>query len=151
MRTRYPVARGFTIVEVLVALVVLAIGMLGIAGLYVTTLGSGSAAINRMQAVNLATDMADRIRANRNANVAYAAGASTGLSCIGAGAVDCTAAQMAADDVLQWNNEIAQALPAGSGTIAVAGSASPYTYTITLNWSEPGQSTAQTYVMSMQL
>jgi len=151
VRTRCCVAGGFTIVEVLVALVVLAIGMLGIAGLYVTTLGSGSAAINRMQAVNLATDIADRIRSNRNANVAYAGVAATALSCIGAGAVDCSAAQMAADDLLQWRNEIVQALPAGNGTIAVAGAGAPYTYTITLNWSEPGQSAAQTYVMSVQL
>ena len=142
---------GFTIVEVLVALVVLAIGLLGIAGLYVTTLGSGTAAINRMQAVNLATDIADRIRANRNANVAYAGAASTGLTCIGTGAVDCGAAQMAADDLLQWNTELAAALPSGSGAIAVAGASAPYTYTITITWSEPGQSSSQSYVMTVQI
>jgi len=53
-------ARGFTLVEAMVALVVLAVGMLGIAGLYVTTLRSGGGAIYRMQAVNLAADLADR-------------------------------------------------------------------------------------------
>jgi type IV pilus assembly protein PilV len=144
-------AGGFTIVEVLVALVVLAVGMLGIAGLYVITLGSGGAAINRMQAVNLATDIADRIRSNRNANVAYAGGASAGFTCIGDGAVNCTAAEMAADDLLQWNDEITAVLPSASGTIAVAGSSAPYAYTITISWSEPGQTAAQTYVMNMQL
>jgi type IV pilus assembly protein PilV len=54
---------GFSLVEVMVALVVLAVGLLGIAGLYVTTLKSGGGAIFRMQAVNLAADLADRIRA----------------------------------------------------------------------------------------
>jgi type IV pilus assembly protein PilV len=56
--------RGFTIIEVLVALVVLSVGLLGIAGLYVIALRAGTTSINRMQAVNLAADMADRIHAN---------------------------------------------------------------------------------------
>ena len=51
--------RGFTLVEAMVALVVLGVGMLGIAGLYVTTLRSSGGAIYRMQAVNLATDAND--------------------------------------------------------------------------------------------
>jgi type IV pilus assembly protein PilV len=141
---------GFTIVEVLVALVVLAVGMLGIAGLYVVTLQSGGTAIYRTQAVNLASDMADRIRANRTAGVAYQNGPSGALSCVGAGAVDCTPAQLAADDLLQWNTELATTLPAASGTVAVAGAAAPFTYTITITWSEPGQNTPSAYTMSVQ-
>ena len=62
---------GFSIVEVLVALVVLAVGMLGIAALYVESLRAGRTAVYRTQAVNLASDMADRIRANRTAGDAY--------------------------------------------------------------------------------
>ena len=58
---------GFSMVEMLVALVVLGVGMLGMASLYVTTLRASSSAISRMQAANLASDIADRIRANRNA------------------------------------------------------------------------------------
>jgi type IV pilus assembly protein PilV len=87
-------ARGFTLVEAMVALVVLAVGMLGIAGLYVTTLRSGGGAIFRMQAVNLAADLADRIRANRGANVAYQ-GAAANNNCYGTGSVDCAPALMA--------------------------------------------------------
>ena len=141
---------GFTLVEVLVALVVLSVGMLGIAGLYVITLQSGGTAIYRTQAVNLASDMADRIRANRNAGAAYAAGASGALTCVGAGAVDCAPADMAADDLLQWNTELAATLPSGNGTVAVAGAAAPLTYTITVSWSEPGQDTPNTYTMSVE-
>src|ERR1700751_1237241 len=59
--------RGFTLVEMLVALVVLAVGMLGVAILFGISLHSGSSAISRMQAVNLAADIADRTRANRRA------------------------------------------------------------------------------------
>jgi type IV pilus assembly protein PilV len=143
-------AAGFTIVEVLVALVVLSVGMLGIAGLYVITLQSGGTAIYRTQAVNLASDMADRIRANRNAGVAYQNGASGALTCVGVGAVDCLPADMAADDLLQWDTELASTLPGGTGTVAVAGAAAPLTYTITVTWSESGQATPNTYTLSVE-
>ena len=66
--------RGFSLVEVLVALIVLSVGMLGIASLYVDSLRAGRTALLRTQAVFLATDMADRIRANPTAGAAYALG-----------------------------------------------------------------------------
>jgi type IV pilus assembly protein PilV len=142
---------GFSIIEVLVALVVLSVGLLGIAGLYVVTLQSGGTAIYRTQAVNLAADMADRIRANRTAGVAYAAGASGALACTGAGAVDCSPADLAGDDVLQWNTELAAALPNGQGVIQVAGAGAPFTYTITVTWSEAGQAANSSYTMTVQV
>jgi len=88
-------------VEMLVALVVLAVGMLGVASLFGISLHSGSSAIARMQAVNLAADIADRIRANRRAAGAYA-GAAANNACTGAAAVSCSPAQMAADDLYWW-------------------------------------------------
>jgi prepilin-type N-terminal cleavage/methylation domain-containing protein len=89
--------RGFSIVEAMVALLVLSIGMLGIAGLYVTTLRASGSALLRTHAVNLAADMADRIRANPTAGAAYAGGAADN-SCAGGG-VDCSPTQLAADDL----------------------------------------------------
>jgi type IV pilus assembly protein PilV len=148
-------SRGFTMVEALVALVVLAVGMLGIAGLYVTTLRSGSSAIFRMQAVNLATDMADRIRANRNANLFYN-DAPADNSCFGTAAVDCTPEQMAQNDLFLWNTQLAQILPSGTGTVTVNGASAPFAYTITVTWFEQGSDantagTAQTYTLQMQI
>jgi len=149
-------ARGFTMVEALVALVVLAVGMLGMAGLYVTTLHSGSSAIYRMQAINLATDMADRIRANRTANLFYN-DAPANNNCFGAAAVvDCTPEQMAQNDLFLWNTQIGQILPNATGTVVAAGASSPWTYTITLTWYEQGSNTgnvntAQSYVMTFQI
>src|SRR5512138_827355 len=58
-------AAGFTLIEVLIALVVLAIGMLGIAAVYLEGLRASRDALLRTQAVILAADMGDRIRANR--------------------------------------------------------------------------------------
>jgi type IV pilus assembly protein PilV len=151
--------RGFTMIEMLVALVVLSIGMLGVAGLFVVSLRSGSSAVSRMQAVNLASDIADRIRANRRAGDGYtAAGADN--KCTGAGAVVCTPALLAADDVFRWQNQIKGAFPGGTATGAIAfaaaaSSTQPSTYKITVSWSEQGQAigeaaSAQSYIVYVQ-
>ena len=63
---RIPGQRGFSIVEAMVALLVLSVGMLGIAGLYVTTLRASGSALYRSHAINFAADMADRIRSSRS-------------------------------------------------------------------------------------
>ena len=90
---------GFTLMESLVALIVLSIGMLGIAALYLESMKAGRTALSRSQAVTLAADMADRIRANATAGAAYTGPG--GLNNCVAGGVDCTPAQMAAEDFHQ--------------------------------------------------
>tara|TARA_A100001037_G_scaffold167013_1_gene150174 strand:+ start:173 stop:607 length:435 start_codon:yes stop_codon:yes gene_type:complete len=62
--------KGFTLVEVLVALLILAIGILGFAALQVTALRGGTSSHLRSQAVLIAYDVMDRLRANRNAAIA---------------------------------------------------------------------------------
>ncbi|HEY9461588.1 MAG TPA: type IV pilus modification protein PilV [Vicinamibacterales bacterium] len=145
--------RGFTIVEALVALVVLAVGMLGIASLYVTTLRASGSATSRMQAINLAGDLGDRIRANRSAGNAYAATASADDvdTCMGA-TETCDAADMAAHDLAVWQASIQAVLPgAPAGAVTVDTTTVPTTYRITVSWMEAAETTAQTYVMSLQI
>src|SRR5438270_14098883 len=90
--------RGFTLIEMLVALAVLAVGMLGVATLFGISLHSGSSAISRIQAVNLSADIASRLRANGRAGIAannaYSAAAADN-GCTGSDAVSSTPAQMA--------------------------------------------------------
>jgi type IV pilus assembly protein PilV len=142
VRARIHSNRGFSMVEAMVALLVLAVGMLGIAGLYVTSLRASSSALLRTQAVNLAADMADRIRANPTAGAAYA-GAAANNGCVGGGA-DCTPAALAADDLFRWQQALAAALPddgnvnTPQATIAVAGANQPFSYVITVTWVEQG-------------
>jgi type IV pilus assembly protein PilV len=148
-------ANGFSLVEVMVALVVLSVGLLGIAGLYVITLRSGGGAIYRMQAVNLASDMADRIRANRRAQLAYN-NAPANNNCYGAAAVaDCTPPQMAANDLLVWRAQVTGILPQGQGTVQAAGAAgAPFSYTILVSWMESGSAVAadrMSYTLQFQL
>ncbi len=138
-------------VEMLVALVVLAVGMLGVASLFGISLHSGSSAIARMQAVNLAADIADRIRANRRAAGAYG-GAAANNSCTGAAAVSCSPAQMAADDLYWWQRQLSRAIVGGTatGTIVFVGG-TPATYTITITWIERSVSDQQQVLTQVQV
>ena len=72
--------RGFTLVEVLVALIVLSIGMLGIAALYSRRCARAGRRSSRTQAVTLASDIADRIRANRTSRTRTTAAAPARLA-----------------------------------------------------------------------
>ena len=141
---------GFTLLEVLVAIVVLSLGLLGLAGLQAATLRNNQIAYYRAIAIQQTYDMADRIRANQ---VGVAAGAYDALDtsipadpdCV---ANTCTAANMAVADHSQWNNNNARMLPAGLGTVAsVAGGS----FDITISWNENTEtgSTGQQFVTSV--
>jgi type IV pilus assembly protein PilV len=144
-------AQGFTLIEVLVALVVLAIGLIGVAKLFVVTIQGNASASSRLYAVNLTADLADRIRANRTGGAAYG-GAAADYSCVGGvvGAVQCAPAQMAATDLYVWQAQIASTLPPGAtGTVtyAAAGTNLPATYTIAVRWLEAGSGQSLSYTL----
>lgn len=128
---------GFSLLEVLIAVVVLSIGLLGIAGLQLTGVRFAHSANLRYLAALQATDMADRMRANRPG---VASGHYNNLSGIGFDPhcieVGCTPAQMAMTDAFQWNTKNAASLPAGVGTVVSTG-LNPV-YTITVSWEEVG-------------
>ncbi len=132
--TRTSLQSGFSLIEAMVALVVVSVGMIGIAGLYGQGLSASRTALYRTQAVNLAADMADRIRVNRLGGANYG-GPAANNNCDPPGAVNCTPAQMAAHDLFVWTNQVQQQMPTGVGTVVVVGTAPP-TYTITVNWQE---------------
>ena len=126
-------ASGFSLVEAMVAMLVLSIGMLGIAALYVESLRSGRSALARTQAIMLVTDMADRIRANSSVVNNYAKAANTAgtlsVACNG-GTGTCTPANMAANDIAIWHSMVDDradnpasgqlGLPNGRGTITIS-------------------------------
>jgi type IV pilus assembly protein PilV len=144
--------RGISLVESLVALLVLSIGMLGIAALYVESLRSGRTALLRTQAVTLGGDMADRIRANPDGSSAYqdaitSAGEVAACKPSGTG---CSVSDLAHHDKAVWLGTIERALPDGTGTIVVNTATNPTTYTITVSWSESGQVSPNTYQVRIQ-
>ncbi len=136
---------GFTLVEVLIALIILSVGMLGIAGLYVHSMQAGRTSLFRHHAVTLAGDVADRIRANPRAAIAYSqAGANN--NCVNGG-IDCTPAQMAGNDIDLWEQQAADTLPNGTVTVDFNNGVLPPTYQITVAWDEPGEN--MTYIINI--
>ncbi|PLW81613.1 type IV pilus modification protein PilV [Kineobactrum sediminis] len=98
---------GFTLIEVLITLVIIAIGLLGLAGLQVFSLQSQLEAYQRAQAVMLAEEMVNRIRVNAPAARAgaYTPGVEYGLL---TPAVCDPATQTTAEyDLCDWNNILA--------------------------------------------
>lgn len=144
--------RGISMVESLVALVVLSVGMLGIAALFVESVRNSRTALLRTQAINLVSDMADRIRANASAGDAYDlagyGGAPASHDCAPTDAVaggNCTLEQLAEDDLARWVAAVNAALPSAGGappranvehTPAAGGG--PEQYVISVAWQEPG-------------
>jgi type IV pilus modification protein PilV len=139
-------------VEALVALVIVAVGLLGIGQLTLTGLRESSAALGRTRAVYLISDMMERIRANPDAEDAYDcasyAGRPTEHGCApsGAPAHPCSARELAEDDLARWQTLASDALSlAGPGIcdanvtyLAAASDSEPARYRIELSWRERG-------------
>ncbi len=144
--------RGFSLIESLVALVVLSIGMLGIAALYVDSIHAGRTALLRSQAVALAGDMADRIRSNSGALIAYdtVLGGAANNNCVAA-AVNCAPPQMAAHDLFLWLQDVTGRLPNGQGVVVFNNGLLPPLYTITVSWTEVGDPNPVQYQLRVQI
>ena len=90
----------------------------------------------RHNAVTLAGDIADRIRANPRAGAVYAlAGANN--NCVDGG-INCTIAQMAAHDIWLWEQQAAATLPGGTVNVIFDNSVVPPTFQIDVTWTETG-------------
>ncbi|MCR4300974.1 MAG: type IV pilus modification protein PilV [Sulfuricaulis sp.] len=130
---------GFSLVEVLIALLVLSIGLLGLAALQTTGLRFTQQSYQRTQAVILTYDMFDRIRTNPEGKLlgkydTVLDGTIPSVALNKCTAGTCTPSEMADWDVANWNTTITQLLSQGTGAI----STNPATAirTITIKWVE---------------
>ena len=110
--------KGFTMVEVMVAIIVIAIGLLGIAGLQLLAIRNTTGAGLRTIATQLAYDITDRMRSNEQGVVGgfystNAAPSGTG-PCYTTG---CTPQQLAALDMQSWLTRVQTLLPAGAAIV----------------------------------
>jgi type IV pilus assembly protein PilV len=112
-------SRGFTLLEVLVSLLVLSIGLIGVAGLQLLGVSNSRDAYFRTQAVMLSYDISDRMRANQDAvDLGTYSGSSGTLNGNCRSTTGCTPAQMAGDDVALWKQALAS-LPGGEGVVCI--------------------------------
>jgi type IV pilus assembly protein PilV len=138
--------KGFAMMEVLMTILVLAIGALGLANLQLSAMKYNKTASSRSQAVFLADELADRMRANMagvqagsyTMNNGYTA-AVTALSALTTPAcgttTDCTSAQLATLDLVTWNTGLKANLPSGTGAV-IPVSGSTFTYNIVIMWQD---------------
>lgn len=121
--------KGFTLLEVLVAMLVLSIGLLGLAGLMASSLRNNHSAYYRTQATWLAYDVIDRMRVN------------------GAGG-------LAAADVADWQAMVANTLPEGNGFV-VPDPANANEVTVNVQWNDArgtgGQAVESDFVVRSRL
>lgn len=127
---------GFTLLEVVIAICVLSVGLLGLASLQGTSLKLNSSALMRSQATNLAASIVDAMRANRAAvfTGAYDATApTTPPAC--ANNVSLTGT-IAAQDLKAWRNSLACTFPSGTGSIVRRTVGANTVVTVTIEWND---------------
>ena len=127
--------KGFTLLEVMIAMVIFAVGMLGLAGIQALSLENAHSSYSRSQAILLAYDMVDRMNANPTAGTAYeiTTGNTPGTPGTLCDAAACNNTQMASFDHWQWKTSLPNLLISGQGQIVNTAGDS---YTITVHWDE---------------
>ncbi|MCW5618894.1 MAG: type IV pilus modification protein PilV [Nitrosomonas sp.] len=120
MNAKFPdKSRGISMLEVLITILIVSLGLLGMAGLITTGMKSNATAHYRSVATNQAQDIADRMRANLSGvrdgfYDALTTSIPAGTDCI---ATECNALQVSVFDHAQWNDVNARVLPGGAGTV----------------------------------
>lgn len=143
-------AGGFALMEVLIAVVILAFGLLGLAAMLMTSQKSNNSSYARQQAVQSAYDIVDRMRANSAAAIAGSYGFDNRTSGTAAAvpttmpSVDCnlttatcSATQLAVYDIYYWTKTDLGQLPNGSGKVEIAPLGTNNTrVTVTVQWDD---------------
>jgi type IV pilus assembly protein PilV len=142
--------RGFSMLEILITLFLLTMWLLASAGVQTSSLQYTKAASFRTQAIYLATELAERMQANKTVAVggSYAFSSSSPVS----SSTDCTAslctsADLAAFDLSEWSTRVSAALPNATMTVTANNAGTnPMTYTIFVSWTD--RRTDRTYSAS---
>ncbi len=132
-------SRGFTIAEVFAALLVMAVGIIGIAALYSDQVQTNPDAQLHIEAAALAEQIAERIRETKEGHAGFAT--TIGVLC----EQQSRARQpqdVAAREAACWEDEVERKLPSGLGTVTRDTLTNPPTYVIAVSWSAPDAGTA---------
>lgn len=145
-------ARGFSLIEVMVAVIIIAVGLLGIGKMQALSIASTHSANMRSLAAIEAASLAATMHANRDywdatppvtTTVTGTAITSTtagfpaaAADCTSAGTVPCSTTTLASYDLEQWVLALNQLLPNASATINCPNSTPPLSCTIQIGWAE---------------
>ena len=123
---RFNPQRGVSLIEVLVSILIVSLGVLALAGLLGVSTKLAKTSEFRATSAMLAADIAERMRANRPGADAGNYAITTTEFATSKGAVatcatpgDCTAEEVAAVDVAEWQAMVYNSLPSGTGHVAV--------------------------------
>lgn len=142
--------RGITLIESLVAIVVMALGVLGILGMQLRMLADSQASLRRAQAVRMIEDLSERIRMNPRGLAElrrYTLGWQTRPASAGdCATVACDGARLAADDRNRWLAHVQQSLPQGDAAVFLAADetvdANRRQLGVMISWRESGNAAA---------
>jgi type IV pilus assembly protein PilV len=139
-------AAGMTLIEILVTLLIVSIGLLGVAGLHSFSMRNNYDALMRSHASALVSEITDRMRVNRN--LVYTGGAASEYEIAIADAAPAvvTGSSQAIRDVAQWLGTLAAQLPNGDGRIDI--DQATRVVTIEVQWGERGDGVTAGSVMS---
>lgn len=101
--------KGFTLLEIMIAVFVLAVGLLGLASLQMTSLKNNHSAQYRTSATVIAYDIIDRMRVNQTADYSIALGTAPSGS------------TRSGIDLVNWKTTLSNELPAGDGSVVLNG------------------------------
>lgn len=145
----YRTQKGVGLIEVLISLLVISAGVLGLTALQLNSFSSNRTAYFRTQATVLAYDMIDRQRSNENIAKAGGyvidTGAASGSTCND----NCSPADIATTDLLEWKTQLAAQLPNGDGFIAATPGIDDG-FDVTVQWAD-ADNTTKTLTIGMQL
>ena len=145
--------RGAGLIEVLVAILILAIGLLGMAGMTAASIKYNQMSRMRGAGVLLVNDLAERARVNvlgfdagsyaspNNKKYSFSTTLTNESGCSDLGANKCTAGDLATYDVNQWLKNIRARLPGGDAFIQTSVTKDARTMDIWLMWTEATEST----------
>ena len=137
---------GMLMIEVMVTIIIVSFGLLGVAGVILNSLKANESSYGRAQAVWLANDIIDRMRANRTAAESINLPYNLALSATPTGT------GVPATDLTSWLAALAATLPSGKGSVSIVSATKKVT--VTVQWDDSrasGGSQSQQFVVETRL
>lgn len=126
---------GFSLLESLVAIVVMTLGILGILGVQMRTLTDTQAGVRRAQAIRLIEDLGERLQNNPDALSNLSKYTETPASSDDCASAGCAPDKLATYDIKAWRSRLTQALPGAQATVFIP-KGGPRQLGVLVGWNE---------------